>query len=662
MSSTLPAGQYLAQTLRAAGVTAAVTNLAPGDYGEQDSDGNIAPFTILALPHANRTLAFLALVDPTHLAVLNPFYAKRFIRYRRAVSVAMGQLDRIPAHERPTVVVLSVPSVPVTQAEMNKHGTATAAMLSLVKALAEEVDGLDVILVNGFELEPEDAFTVRSWHGDGKDVLILPTGKPQGLHISVATLPFIAPPPTTDTADGDPCRRTMTLGEWEAATVALDSAEESESMIHRLLIEHERSSMLAHATYTFGTLPKDATMRFDGAELQPGGVCNAHNEPTTKVIIVNSTDGIGTAAVCGCRVSECGAGRLIADAMQWASNADISFVNAGSIRSSLLPGANVTRALIREVLPFDAELLLFNITGVQLLAALANAIRVFDADDVSNDPGGRLLQISSTMRVRWSYNRRRATLISVLVQQPIESVQTTDNETSAAPSFEPVQLDAVYSVATTKYVFQGGDEYTMFMPATTTATPVSTLHEAVGSYIEAMLATKTPWPATNLTAAGGLQQAAKAGRFMQLPDVSVVEVGLLCNAGLQGEGNSGAREECDHIHHAIELINNKNDGWMDDLLPTTQIVVTERRVSCNNAGNSLYQGAEGVAKELKDVLPNVRLVFGPSCSGDLKDVANSTSRAISGLHVPFVSWSSTVDALNDEVLYPNVLRLATSDR
>ena len=113
------------------------------------------------------------------------------------------------------------------------------------------------------------------------------------------------------------------------------------------------------------------------------------------------------------------------------------------------------------------------------------------------------------------------------------------------------------------------------------------------------------------------------------------------------------------MRHAIELVNNKHDGWMDDLLPTTQVLVTEEQVSCGEGDG--IQAPEEAVENLKREIPDVTMVIGPSCSGDLRSVASNASRTLSGLTVPFVSWSSTVDALNDEVIYPNVLRLATSD-
>ena len=45
-------------------------------------------------------------------------------------------------------------------------------------------------------------------------------------------------------------------------------------------------------------------------------------------------DGLG----CGCRVAECQAGRLIADALQEYGEGDVGLVNSGAIRATLSAG------------------------------------------------------------------------------------------------------------------------------------------------------------------------------------------------------------------------------------------------------------------------------------------------------------------------------------
>ena len=270
--------RYLARILDLAGVTATVTNLAidrsSGDTKEGNDDTDtgtdtdagtlflpaIETFTVLNLPyayagHTNKTatMAFLALADPTHLAVRNPFYARKLVQYKRAVYVALGKLARLD--QKPAIVVLSIAAVPTTPAQVKTHGTAKAAMLAVVIGMAEEMDGLDVILVNGFDLDPKDAFVVRSWHG--KSVLIIPTGEAGGTHITVATLPFNThaqadtdlPTPrgsSNTSSDAGAASRSglcthslLALGDgWKVESIALDSKGGSEHDITAAVAEY----------------------------------------------------------------------------------------------------------------------------------------------------------------------------------------------------------------------------------------------------------------------------------------------------------------------------------------------------------------------------------------------------------------------------------------
>ena len=49
--------------------------------------------------------------------------------------------------------------------------------------------------------------------------------------------------------------------------------------------------------------------------------------------------------------------------------------------------------------------------------------------------------------------------------------------------------------------------------------------------------------------------------------VDTVRIGMLCDSG------TAAREECDAGRAAVDAINNKFDGYFDDLLPLTKLEV-----------------------------------------------------------------------------------------
>ena len=72
-------------------------------------------------------------------------------------------------------------------------------------------------------------------------------------------------------------------------------------------------------------------------------------------------------------------------------------------------------------------------------------------------------------------------------------------------------------------------------------------------------------------AASGDEQPAQLAGSKQ-----VLQLGVLCNS----DESASLREECDHILHAIEVINDKADGVLDGLLPNRTIVTATRFIGC----------------------------------------------------------------------------------
>ena len=104
--------------------------------------------------------------------------------------------------------------------------------------------------------------------------------------------------------------------------------------------------------------------------------------------------------VCGCRVSECPQGSFAADAMAWGGDADIGFVNGGSLRSSLPAGA-VSEASVLQMLPFLNDVVRLEVSGAALKQALLNSVsRLGDASAASN-PNGRMGHVSSSLHYEW---------------------------------------------------------------------------------------------------------------------------------------------------------------------------------------------------------------------------------------------------------------------
>lgn len=90
------------------------------------------------------------------------------------------------------------------------------------------------------------------------------------------------------------------------------------------------------------------------------------------------------------RSGESSMGDLIADAMLSASGANAAMINAGGIRSDRLyaAGSGLTRKDIRRELPFDNRLVVVELSGAAILAALENGV-----SEVAQQ-GGRFPQVA----------------------------------------------------------------------------------------------------------------------------------------------------------------------------------------------------------------------------------------------------------------------------
>ena len=149
----------LAARIKAVGKPAVVTNFIGGvdahlNAGEQGEQGvHVVPYLLVPLHNSSRTMAVLAVMDPSALEARSPATAALFLPPRMGVVSALASLAKLPAATKPSVVVVSVGSWPVTAAEIRLHGgSKDAAVLAAVQELGVEVRGIDVILLHNSDL------------------------------------------------------------------------------------------------------------------------------------------------------------------------------------------------------------------------------------------------------------------------------------------------------------------------------------------------------------------------------------------------------------------------------------------------------------------------------------------------------------------------------
>jgi 5'-nucleotidase/UDP-sugar diphosphatase len=143
------------------------------------------------------------------------------------------------------------------------------------------------------------------------------------------------------------------------------------------------------------------------------------------------------------RTGEAAIGNLIADAMRASTKADVAIMNGGGIRSGRVfaPGAQITRRDVLAELPFDNKLVVLDITGAELKAAIENGLSQLP------NAGGRFPQVSG-MTIEANISRPPGSrVVSIRVgDQPLDEKRT-------------------YRVATNDFLARGSDGYTMFADA-----------------------------------------------------------------------------------------------------------------------------------------------------------------------------------------------------
>eukprot|EP00039_Didymoeca_costata_P008903 m.118487 g.118487 ORF g.118487 m.118487 type:complete len:1623 (+) comp14278_c0_seq1:281-5149(+) len=258
----------------------------------------------------------------------------------------------------------------------------------------------------------------------------------------------------------------------------------------------------------------------------------------------------GTEVRCGCRVSQCSAGGFIANVVRWYSGANLAIINGGSIRSSLSQG-NITRQDIQQLLPFHNEMIrLENIPTSTLREILEHSLSLLEF------ASGQYLQISSTLRFQWWFQDGRPTVGN------IEIASNMLNASAEAGSFQLLQDSDLLSIATTTYLSNGGDGYSML----TSENPwgrfnlAATEFEAIQRYLHEF----SPNPP------GVALNELDDWRIQQMPDILGLDLAAWCcesHTDKSGAIFLNQREECHHIMAAIEVINDKEDGIFDDTLP-----------------------------------------------------------------------------------------------
>jgi 5'-nucleotidase len=144
------------------------------------------------------------------------------------------------------------------------------------------------------------------------------------------------------------------------------------------------------------------------------------------------------------RSRETNLGSFIADAYRKAVGADVALVNSGSIRSNTTYGpGTLSKRDILSILPFENPIVKVEVTGAQLRAALEHGVSTI----AEEREAGRFPQVSG---LRFAFDGRRPAGSRVL---------------SVSVSGKPLDDRKTYTLATSAFVLDGGDGYSMFRGA-----------------------------------------------------------------------------------------------------------------------------------------------------------------------------------------------------
>ena len=150
-----------------------------------------------------------------------------------------------------------------------------------------------------------------------------------------------------------------------------------------------------------------------------------------------------------CRAGECLMGNMVADAilrrvnmMDPNTHYDIAIENGGGMRAPIDVGP-ISIGEVLEVLPFGNTIATLGLRGSDVVAALENGV-----SRVGLGSNGRFPQVSG---LRFKFN----------LKFPVGS-RVSDVEVFNGTSYEPIEPDRVYNVATNNFMRTGGDGYTVF--------------------------------------------------------------------------------------------------------------------------------------------------------------------------------------------------------
>ena len=165
---------------------------------------------------------------------------------------------------------------------------------------------------------------------------------------------------------------------------------------------------------------------------------------------------------------------LVTDALRKYGEADVTIINAGSVRTDMKKG-NITYQNVIDIMPFSNDVLVKEITGQTILDALEFGTRILP------EPTSRFPQVSGIVyKIDTSINS------SVVVDENEVFVNVSGERRvyDVKVNGEDLDVNKKYTISSNSFILGGGDGYSMFSDFEITKTSVGVDNEVLLKYIE----------------------------------------------------------------------------------------------------------------------------------------------------------------------------------
>ena len=173
---------------------------------------------------------------------------------------------------------------------------------------------------------------------------------------------------------------------------------------------------------------------------------------------------------------------LVTDALRHYGEADVTIMNAGSVREDIDEG-NITYQQVINTMPFSNDVLVKEITGQDILDALEFGVRTLP------DPTPRFPQVSGL-----TFKVDRSIPSSVIVDNDEVFVKVGGRRRvyDVFVDGQKLDLNKKYTISSNSFILGGGDGYSMFAPYPEFKTSIGVDNEILLKYIQEYLHGKVP--------------------------------------------------------------------------------------------------------------------------------------------------------------------------